>query len=176
MTTMQPFPALPPSARPAAGPRRAAAAVVLATCLAAALTAALTAAPAAAQVGLAQLSIAQPDGPLPVTLSYPTAEANRAVAYGPVTLQVAPDAPPLPGPHRLVLLSHGTGGSWVSDHALAATLVRAGFVVAQPLHQGDNFRDTRRAGPAWPRSARRCRWQRSSAPTAWPASACRWAW
>ncbi|HOB95337.1 MAG TPA: hypothetical protein PK306_23565 [Aquabacterium sp.] len=172
MTTMQPFPALPPSARPAAGPRRAAAAVVLAACLAAALTAA----PAAAQVGLAQLSIAQPDGPLPVTLSYPTAEANRAVAYGPVTLQVAPDAPPLPGPHRLVLLSHGTGGSWVSDHALAATLVRAGFVVAQPLHQGDNFRDTRRAGPAWPRSARRCRWQRSSAPTAWPASACRWAW
>jgi len=35
----------------------------------------------------------------------------------------------------------------VVDHAMAATLVRAGFVVAQPLHAGDNFRDQRQAGP-----------------------------
>lgn len=111
------------------------------------LAATLAATPAAAQVGLAQLDIAGPAGAVPVTLSYPTASANRPVAYGPFMLQVVPDAPPLPGPHRLVVMSHGTGGSWVTDHDLAAALVRAGFVVAQPLHQGDNFRDTSRAGP-----------------------------
>lgn len=123
-------------------PRRLLAATTLLT--------ALATAPVAAQVGLAQLDIRSQAGTLPVTLSYPTASANRPVAYGPFTLQVAPDAPPLPGPHRLVVMSHGTGGSWVTDHALAATLVRVGFVVAQPLHTGDNFRDTSRAGPeAW---------------------------
>lgn len=101
---------------------------------------------AGAQVGLARLQA----GALPVTLVYPTAAAARPQAYGPFTLQVAEDAAPLPGPHRLVVLSHGTGGSWVTDHELAATLARAGFVVAQPLHQGDNFRDASRAGPdAW---------------------------
>ena len=35
---------------------------------------------------------------------------------------------------------------------LAATLARAGFVVAQPLHQGDNHQDTTLAGPdSWQR-------------------------
>lgn len=122
----------------------------LLTAAATLLVAALATAPATAQVGLAQLDVAGPTGTLPLTLSYPTASANRPVAMGPFTLQVAPDAPPLPGPHRLVVLSHGTGGSWQTDHALAAALVRAGFVVAQPLHAGDNFRDTSRAGPeAW---------------------------
>lgn len=109
--------------------------------------AALTLAPPAqAQVGWTQLQI----GALPVTLVYPTPEPVRAVAMGPFTLQVAPDAAPAPGRHRLVLMSHGTGGSTLTDHDQAAALARAGFVVAQPLHAGDNFRDTSRAGPdAW---------------------------
>ena len=98
---------------------------------------------ASAQVGLARLQA----GTLPVTLVYPTAATAQAQAFGPVSLDVALDAAPLPGPHRLVVLSHGTGGSWVSDHAMAATLARAGFMVAQPLHQGDNFRDPGKAGP-----------------------------
>lgn len=98
---------------------------------------------AQAQVGLVQLKA----GDLPVTVVYPTAEAARPVAYGPFSLNVAPDAPPRPGRHRLVLMSHGTGGASTSDHALAATLARAGFVVAQVLHAGDNFMDTSRAGP-----------------------------
>jgi predicted dienelactone hydrolase len=98
---------------------------------------------AQAQVGMAELNL---DG-LPVTLVYPTAQASRPVAMGPFTLDVAPGATPSPGPHRLVVLSHGTAGSPLPDHQLAATLVRAGFVVAQPLHGGDNFMDFRRAGP-----------------------------
>jgi len=60
---------------------------------------------------------------------------------------VALDAPPAPGQRPLIILSHGTGGNPLPDHDLAATLVRAGFVVAQLTHAGDNHLDTSRAGP-----------------------------
>jgi len=102
------------------------------------------AAVAQAQVGMAELNL----GELPVTLVYPTAQTAQAVTLGPFELSVARDATPLPGVRRLVVLSHGTGGSALSDHGLAATLARAGFVVAQPLHRGDNHRDSSLAGPA----------------------------
>ena len=97
-------------------------------------------------VGRTQLSV----GDLPVTLVYPTLQAARRIEFGPFVLQVAPDAEPQPGRRRLVVMSHGTGGSAQSDHALAVTLARAGFAVAQPLHGGDNHLDASRAGPeAW---------------------------
>ncbi len=118
--------------------------VALATIAAAFL--ATSPAPAAAQVGLATLRL----GALPVTLVYPTEVAVRPVTQGPFTIEVAPDAAPRPGRHRLVVLSHGTGGSPAADHALASLLARAGFVVAQPLHPGDNHLDVSKAGPsAW---------------------------
>ncbi|MFN7725254.1 MAG: alpha/beta hydrolase family protein [Rubrivivax sp.] len=100
---------------------------------------------AQAQVGFTELKLDGLDQS--VTLVYPTAQASRPVAMGPFTLDVAVGAAPSPGPHRLVVLSHGTAGSPLPDHQLAATLARAGFVVAQPLHAGDNFADHRRAGP-----------------------------
>ena len=99
---------------------------------------------AQAQVGLRQITV----GDLPVTLVYPTASTARVSTFGPFELQVARDAEPTPGQHHLIVMSHGTGGNALSDHALAATLARAGFVVAQPLHQGDNFQDHSLAGPA----------------------------
>lgn len=113
-------------------------AAVLAT-----LTSPLAMTTAQAQTGLAELRA----GALPFNLVYPTAVANRAVTQGPFTLQVAPDATPQRGNGRLVVLSHGTGGSLQPDMDLAQALVRAGFVVAVPLHQGDNFRDMSSAGP-----------------------------
>lgn len=85
---------------------------------------------------------------MPIRVLYPTAETNRPIHSGGYAFEAAPDAPPLPGPRRLVVLSHGAGGNPVVDHTLAATLVRSGFVVAQPLHRGDNFRDASHAGPA----------------------------
>jgi predicted dienelactone hydrolase len=100
---------------------------------------------AAAQVGLTQWKAAALARP--VTLVYPTAATARPTAYGPFTLEVAVDAPPKPGRHRLVVLSHGTAGSPLPDHALAARLARAGFVVAQVVHDGDNHQDQRLAGP-----------------------------
>lgn len=112
--------------------------------VAAAVALACAAPLAIAQIGMSQLRI----GELPVTLVYPTATAASTLSQGPFTLEVATDAQPTAGPHRLVVLSHGTGGNPLVDHTLAATLARAGFVVAQPQHAGDNYTDTSRAGPA----------------------------
>ena len=70
----------------------------------------------AVSVGMTQLKT----GDLPVTLVYPTLQRARSVALGPFVLQVAPDAVPQPGLHRLLVLSHGTGGNALSDHTLAA--------------------------------------------------------
>ena len=110
------------------------------------LAATLVHAAALAQVGMARFQA----GEMPVTLVYPTAEAAREVTLGPFVLKVAPDAAPSSGTRRLVVLSHGTGGSALSDHEMAAALARAGFVVAQPQHPGDNFQDASKAGPeAW---------------------------
>jgi predicted dienelactone hydrolase len=100
------------------------------------------------QVGMSQLDLPG----LPVTLVYPTEQASRRVSRGPFELDVAINAAPSVGLKRLVLLSHGSGGSALADHSLAATLARAGFVVAQPLHAGDNHRDRSGIGPAsWAR-------------------------
>jgi predicted dienelactone hydrolase len=109
---------------------------------------ALVALQAQADVGLTRLMA----GDLPVTLVYPTDARASVTVQGPFELNVAVDAAPRAGRHRLVVMSHGTGGSASADHDMAATLARAGFVVAQPLHAGDNFQDASQAGPvAWAR-------------------------
>ncbi|UJW79016.1 alpha/beta hydrolase family protein [Hydrogenophaga sp. SL48] len=98
---------------------------------------------AQAQVGMSEWRV----GALPVTLVYPTQAGSRTQSFGAFTIDVARNAAPLNQRQRLIVISHGTGGSAIADHALAATLARAGFVVAQPLHAGDNYKDTRDAGP-----------------------------
>lgn len=119
-------------------------------CIASAL---LTASASQAQptpVGMRQIQ----SGNMPITLVYPTAAAAQDVTYGAFTVQIASNAAPLPaastaatGKRALIVLSHGTAGSALPDHALAATLARAGFVVAQPEHRGDNWQDFSKAGP-----------------------------
>jgi predicted dienelactone hydrolase len=101
---------------------------------------------AQAGTGLLQLPPAGA-GDGPVTVFYPTADADSVVQRGPFTLQLAPNAAPARGNGRLVVVSHGSGGNpWV--HAdLARALVAAGFVVAMPLHHGDNASDPSTPGP-----------------------------
>ena len=97
-------------------------------------------------VGMRQI---QSNG-MPITLVYPSAAAAQAVTQGAFTVQVASNAQPLAaasGKRALIVLSHGTAGSALPDHTLAATLARAGFVVAQPEHRGDSWQDFSRAGP-----------------------------
>jgi len=100
---------------------------------------------ATAGVGLTQLPAFADDAP--VTVFYPTDAPDRDVRRGPFLLQLAPDAPPKPGNGRLVIISHGSGGNpWVHSD-LARALVNAGFVVAVPLHRGDNYNDPSHPGP-----------------------------
>jgi predicted dienelactone hydrolase len=101
--------------------------------------------PAQAQVAAHEIAANAGDGP--ITLFYPTSEGARPVAYGPFNLTLAPQAAPTRGNGRLVVLSHGSGGSpWVYAN-LARSLVLAGFVVAVPAHKGDNHKDDGRPGP-----------------------------
>ena len=79
---------------------------------------------AQAQVGMRQI----PVGTLPVTLVYPTDATAQPQTFGAFTLNVAMNDAPKEQRHRLIVMSHGTGGSPVPDHALAAALARAGFV------------------------------------------------
>lgn len=101
-------------------------------------------APASAAIGLTRVMA----GDLPVTLVYDSYAPARPWTQGPFTLEVALDAPPPADRRPLIVMSHGTAGSPLSDHEMAATLARAGFVVAQPMHGGDNALDSSRAGPA----------------------------
>ncbi len=87
---------------------------------------------AVAQTGVAQI---EADG-MPLRLVYPTAARARPMASGPFNLSVAPAAPPLPGPRRVVLMSHGTGGNPLAEHALAARLAAAGFKISTHLAGG----------------------------------------
>lgn len=99
-----------------------------------------------AGTGLATLPGVQGDGP--VTVFYPTAQADGPVQRGPFALSLAEGAPPQRGNGRLVVISHGSGGNpWVHSD-LAKRLVAAGFVVAMPEHRGDNARDPSKPGPA----------------------------
>jgi predicted dienelactone hydrolase len=116
------------------------------------LAAALLHAPAQAALGLTELPPLGDDGP--VTLFYPAtgAEQPLAIGGGRLQLSVARDAPPAPGNGRLVVVSHGSGGSpWVFAD-LARALVAAGYTVAVPRHRGDNHLDDGEPGPAsWDR-------------------------
>lgn len=99
----------------------------------------------AASVGLQVLPGEADQGP--VTVFYPSTDQATVLRRGPFTLNVAWQGAPMPGNQRLVVISHGSGGSPWPQSDLAAALVQAGFVVAMPEHHGDNARDHRRVGP-----------------------------
>jgi predicted dienelactone hydrolase len=96
--------------------------------------------------------IAGKDGDGPVTVFYPSSGEAKEVKRGPFTLSLAEDGAPVRGNGRLVMVSHGSGGSpWVHAN-VARALVEAGFVVAMPEHRGDNLKDMSTPGPeSWKR-------------------------
>jgi predicted dienelactone hydrolase len=116
--------------------------LLLAICLAAAQ------APIQAQAatGLATLPATDSNGP--VTVFYPAAGTDQAVQRGPFTLQALPEAAPLPGNGRLIVVSHGSGSAPWTYTELAGRLVAAGYIVAFPEHAGDNWQDMSKIGPA----------------------------
>ena len=98
-----------------------------------------------ASVGLQVLPAEDDSGP--ITLFYPSQATPAPMKRGPFTLNVAWQGEPTTGNQRLVVISHGSGGSPWPQSDLAVALVQAGFVVALPEHHGDNARDHRRVGP-----------------------------
>lgn len=106
---------------------------------------ALAAACAQAGMGFTELAGLQDDGP--VTVFYPSAGADQRVQRGPFVLQLDPQGAAVRGNGRLVVISHGSGGSPWTYTDLAHTLVEDGFVVALPRHRGDNHTDPSRPGP-----------------------------
>lgn len=82
-----------------------------------------------------------------ITIFYPSPDPERMVEQGSYRISLAPKGMVAAGNGRLVVFSHGSGGSpWpLSD--LARQLVADGFVVAVPEHEGDNWRDLSKVGP-----------------------------
>jgi predicted dienelactone hydrolase len=100
---------------------------------------------AQAAVGLTVLTRTEQHGP--ITVFYPSSSPAVATARGPFTLTVAVDGSPSLGNRRLVVFSHGSGGSPWPLADFAANLVDAGFTVAMPEHEGDNYKDQSKVGP-----------------------------
>ena len=87
--------------------------------------------------------------PLTVAVWYPTdAQPLPSTWLGLNLLSVAKDAPVLGKALPLVIVSHGNGGGPGSHADLAMALAQRGFVVAAPMHTGDNHADQSAAGTA----------------------------
>lgn len=80
---------------------------------------------------------------------YPTeAHPRPTTLIGPILMNVAADAPVSGRNLPLVVISHGNGGGLVSHADLALALASAGYVVAAPMHTGDNYADQSAVGSA----------------------------
>lgn len=77
---------------------------------------------------------------------YPCVAPAQDVAIGRVTLAATPDCPMPDGSRPLIVMSHGSAGSYLGHHDTAAALADAGFVVAAINHVGDNAVDRSRQG------------------------------
>ena len=100
---------------------------------------------AEASVGLTQIPATNDLGV--VTVYYPSTSEAQTIKRGPFTFQMAADGTPSRGNGRLIVISHGSGGSpWVHAN-LAQALVADGFIVAMPAHRGDNYQDPGTPGP-----------------------------
>lgn len=77
---------------------------------------------------------------------YPCDKPEGEIKLGSTLISAAADCPMPAAPAKLVVVSHGAGGSFVSHHDTAHALATAGFVVAALNHTGDNALDRSRQG------------------------------
>jgi predicted dienelactone hydrolase len=89
---------------------------------------------------------ADSDGkPLQIGIWYPSQATVRPTVMGPTTMSVAVDAIAQGKALPLVVISHGTGSSFLAHFDTAIALADAGFVVAAVTHAGDNYADQSRS-------------------------------
>lgn len=99
-------------------------------------------------VGLTMLTVKDPasGGPVRSLILYPSQSAGEPTRMGPFVLDASRDMPAAKGHFPLILLSHGNEGSYLSHRDSAMALAQAGYIVATPMHAGDNFQDRRLLG------------------------------
>ena len=74
----------------------------------------------------------------PMLVMYATNTASTTVAFGPFSLDVAMDAPIAEGRFPLVMISHGSGGSYLAHRTLGMYLAQNGFVAGMIGHPFNN--------------------------------------
>lgn len=89
---------------------------------------------------------ADADGkPLTIGIWYPSKAPSKLVSMGPITMSVAVDGAVEGRGLPLIVMSHGTGGSFLDNQDTAIALADAGFVVVAVTHAGDNYADQSRS-------------------------------
>ena len=87
-----------------------------------------------------------PDGkPLEIGIWYPSRATPQPMTLGITTMAAAADAAIDGKALPLIVISHGTGSSYLGHLDTAIALADAGYVVAAVTHTGDNHADTSRA-------------------------------
>src|ERR1700733_1527235 len=111
------------------------------------LGALIMAATPALAVGFEQAVVPDPDGaPLDVGIWYPSDAPASSQRLGLFQQTVATGAAVAGRGLPLVVMSHGTGGSFEGHYDTALALAEAGFVVAAVPHTGDNYGDQGQVG------------------------------
>jgi predicted dienelactone hydrolase len=89
---------------------------------------------------------ADPGGkPLEIGIWYPSQATAQPMTMGPTTMTVAVNGTVEGKSLPLVVMSHGTGGSFLGHFDTAIALADAGFVVVAATHTGDNYADQSRS-------------------------------
>lgn len=100
----------------------------------------------AANVGFQRQIAPDPDGqPLELGIWYPTEATPAPLNMGALTQNVATGGSVAGSKLPLIVISHGTGGSFLSHYDSALALAQAGFIVAAVSHTGDTYQDQSRA-------------------------------
>lgn len=96
--------------------------------------------------GFQQGVAADPSGkPIVIGIWYPSQAIAKPVSMGPTTMTVAINAPVNGKALPMIVMSHGTGGSYLGHFDTAVALADAGFVVVAMNHTGDNYADKSRS-------------------------------
>jgi predicted dienelactone hydrolase len=96
----------------------------------------------ALSAGFEHVTVPDPDGPaLEAGIWYPSEAPSSSQPIGLYRQTVATGAAIAGHGLPLIVMSHGSGGSFEGHYDTALALAEAGFVVAAVTHPGDNYRD-----------------------------------
>ena len=107
----------------------------------------MLAATPALSAGFEQVMVPDPSGPpLEVGIWYPSQDPATSQPLGLFQQSVANGGAVAGRGLPLIVMSHGTGGSFEGHYDTALALAAAGFVVAAVTHTGDNYREQTQVG------------------------------